>query len=296
VRQPLLFDEPAPEVRERDEETLLQGAAAVLDEAFATGAPAMLPLFSGGHDSLSACFVASQHPRFDGRVHHIDTTIGAAATRAFVTATAAELGWELIVYRSPVSYEDYVREYGFPGPGGHQWVYARLKERCVRQMLRGPGQRLLVTGCRQQESQRRMGSVAKIKIGERRKNGRLRDLKRVWTAPCFDWSSAEQRRFMDAFALPRNPLKEGPLGMSGECNCGAFARPGEIEILKVCAPDVAGEIARLERIAAAAGKPAVWGARPPAEKGRLRLPATGPLCATCDYRAATLGLEFEPDE
>lgn len=288
----------------RTPEDLLASGLAVIDLAFDTpalyarkGKPKkkyaewMLPLFSGGHDSTCACHVASRHPEFQGKVHHIDTGIGAKRTRRHVEETAAELEWKLKVYKSPETYEKFVRERGFPGPGRHHWVYVRLKDRCIR-MMAARRRVVLVTGCRSQESIRRMGHVEPLKIGEV-VGDVVKEKNRYWSAPCHDWSGEEQNAYMDYFDLPRNPLKL-KLGMSGECLCGAFAAPGELDRIRVHVPDVAAEIDRLTKIALECGTHAVWGTRPPKqEKGKIKVPRTGPLCQGCDYKAVTIGIEFE---
>jgi 3'-phosphoadenosine 5'-phosphosulfate sulfotransferase (PAPS reductase)/FAD synthetase len=274
----------------RDADQLLASALAVIDEAFKTKAAKMFPLFSGGHDSLCACFVASHHPRFEGEVYHINTGIGSKKTREFVEEVCEEYGWNLRVYKSPATYEIFVRKRGFPGPGAHHWCYARIKERCIHQIMKGREPKLLITGCRQEESKRRMGSVEPIKIGEvSPTTGKVANRKRIWTAPCFDWDHHEQRAFMNAFGLPRNPVKESALGMSGECFCGAFARPGELEMIRQIVPDVAIEIERLQKIARECGTPCNWGVRPDWEKGFVKS-LTGPLCSSCDRRAMAAGI------
>lgn len=160
-------------------------------------------------------------------------------------------------------------------------------------MGKGRGRILLITGCRETESVRRMGHVEAIKIGETsKKTGTVRRKNRVWTAPCYDWSSSDQQRFMEHFDLPRNPIKDCPIAMSGECFCGAFARPGELEMIRRYAPDVAVEIDRLSQIAAECGTPSVWGVRATGEKG-LVVAETGALCSSCDARAWATGLLFE---
>lgn len=274
-------------------ESTLSAAIEVIDRAIhMSGAASIAPLLSGGHDSISACFVASQHPRFDGTVHHIDTGIGAKATRRFVEDLCGEMGWDLRVYKSPETFERFVSLRGFPGPAHHQHVYNRLKDRCVRQIIRERSGRVtLITGCRSAESERRMGHVEPFKIGETSKRtGKVREKRRVWTAPIHDWTVETQRAFMDAYALPRNPIKLSPLGMSGECFCGAFARPFEINLVRQIVPDVAEEIDRLTVIAKANGKPCVWGKRPQrVYPGQLELAYTGPLCTSCDQRAMAGG-------
>lgn len=283
----------------------VERSLAVIDRAFSAGAEAMIPMLSSGHDSYTACKVASMHPRFDGRVYHIRTGIGAAASFAFAQEICREERWDLNVFQSPSTYEMFVRERGFPGPGMHQWAYVRLKERCVRMMCAMHTKErvsrvgkisivkrnvALITGCREQESERRMGTVQPLKIGEESpKTGKISNRYRYWVAPCHDWSSEDQRQFMDAYDLPRNPIKLTPIGMSGECFCGAFAKPGELEMIRRYAPDVAQEIDRLTVIAKHGGKHAVWGTRPDKRKGVVTV-QTGPLCNSCDARALAAGL------
>jgi len=283
---------------------LISRACRVIDEAFAAGAEVMVPMLSGGHDSLTAVYAASAHAKFDGRVYHIRTGIGSKATYAFVQDVCREYGWDLQTFQSASTYEQFIRERGFPGPGMHQWAYIRLKERCVRMMcdmhtrrtLRKNGNVFeakknvaLITGCRKQESARRMGTVEPLKIGEPGANGKATNKHRFWVAPCHDFSTEDQKAFMDAFDIPRNPIKMTPIGMSGECFCGAFARPNEIAMIRQYAPDVAEEIDRLAVIAKQCGKHAVWGTRPDRRKGVV-VAQTGPLCNSCDARAMAAGI------
>jgi len=273
----------------------VDAALDVIESAFVAGAQVMMPLFSGGHDSICATVLASRHPKFMGDVFHFDTGIGAKATRIFVDEVCREFRWNLRVFKSPSTYEMFVREQGFPGPGMHQWAYIRLKERCLRQAMKGFGKDrvALITGCRSQESARRMGHVLPLKIGETNKDGKVSEKRRLWVAPCHDWSPRDQMEFMDADDLPRNPLKLSPLGMSGECFCGAFARPAEIEMLRQYAPDVAAEIDRLSVIAMESGKHSVWGTRPNKAKGIVAA-QTGPMCSSCDARAISAGIITVP--
>jgi 3'-phosphoadenosine 5'-phosphosulfate sulfotransferase (PAPS reductase)/FAD synthetase len=285
------------------EQLIFDESIAVIDEAFGRGAEVMAPLLSGGHDSFSAVYLASKHPKFDGNVFHIDTGIGSKITRAFVDDICFENRWNLIVSKSPSTFEMFVRERGFPGPGMHQWAYVRLKERCIRMIMKfyGKANVALITGCRSQESSRRMGHVEPIKIGEIAKKKTINALggveielkvvnkRRYWIAPCHGWSTLQQHNFMNAEDLPRNPIKQTPLGMSGECFCGSFARPNEIQMVRQFVPDVAQEIDRLAIIAKDCGKHCTWGTRPDKRKGIVAAP-TGPLCNSCDVRATAAGL------
>ena len=243
---------------------------------------AVFALFSGGHDSLCAAHLASRTPRFDGCVH-IDTGIGVPATRGFVRDTCRAFGWPLRDYRPPVPYEDIVLRYGFPGPGRHTLMYNRLKERCLRQLIRECKTRradkvLLVTGIRRYESRRRMGYVEPIQS----------DGGRVWAAPLLHWTHDHKHDYLAAHRLPRNPVVER-LCMSGECLCGAFARPGELDEIAFWYPEVAARIRALEDRARAAGLPCRWGHAP---GGRSLRPPRAGLCWSCDARK---DVESEPD-
>lgn len=255
----------------------------VIDEAFATyprALPSLWAMFSGGHDSLTATHVAAQHPRFAGVVH-INTGIGIEQTREFVRDTCRREGWPLREYEPPVSYDDLVMRWGFPGPGGHGLIYNRLKERCIRAHVRWvkDGHRrdslvVLATGVRSEESARRMRHVQRIQ----------KDEGRVWAAVIFDWTKIDCGRYIAAHDLPRNEVVD-LLHMSGECLCGAFARPGELEEVALWYPEVAARIRRLEEVAEDSGIAACrWGVRPPQQQlpGQQSLM---PLCVGCEARA-----------
>lgn len=281
-----------------DTELLLDKSLDVIDEAVGICRYARIaPLFSGGHDSYCACFVASQHRKFDGNVYHINTGIGSKATRDFVEQVCKDEGWKLNILKSPNTYEDRIRESGFPGPAMHSYTYHALKERCVNMITKiGKSHHptILVTGARAAESRRRMGHVVPVRVGEvyQNSNGRASARHRIWTAPCYDWSSEDQHDFMNLHQMPRNPVKQSILGMSGECFCGAFARPNEIDMIREVVPDVAAEIDRLQIVAQECGHPpdrCVYGG--PRNKGEQIL-ETGPLCTSCDNKARQAGLNI----
>lgn len=284
----------------RDTAELLVGALRVIDEALALvrGVRKYVPLFSGGHDSYCATYVASQHPRFDGNIYHIDTGIGSRATRAFVEGVCRDEGWTLNVLKSPYSLEGHIRAGGFPGPSRHWIIYRLLKDKCIDQITkaaRGHYRSLLVTGMRSKESTRRMsyGDTVKMRVGEVYGDGKVHNKHRVWISPCHDWSTADQRAFMDDYALPRNPIKESVLGKSGECFCGCFARPYELDAIREVCPDVAVELDRLAAVARDCGKSpdaCVYGG-PRAARGRgVDILRSGPLCTSCDNKAEQAGI------
>jgi 3'-phosphoadenosine 5'-phosphosulfate sulfotransferase (PAPS reductase)/FAD synthetase len=263
-------------------------ASEIISEAIERYNPShVFGLFSGGHDSLCACHVASQHPRFDGCIH-IKTGIGIKETREFVQDTCKRFGWPLHVYHPMDSYEDLVIDQGFPGPGMHWKMYDRLKERCLRHVLRecrDPTDRrrkiAFVSGVRRKESVRRMINIGINPITTGLKNPSPRI---VWANPLIDWDGDDKRRYMDANDLPHNRVVE-LLCMSGECLCGAFAQPGELEMIRSFYPAAAEEIDRIAVNVKAAGKHCVWGTRPPGTRNKpdprqMELP----LCWSCEAK------------
>lgn len=235
---------------------------------------AVFAAFSGGHDSLTSTAVAMANDHVDAVVH-INTGIGVEETRQFVRDTCDREGWDLIEVKPPAghSYRDIVLEHGFPGPAGHLYTYTRLKERPLRQLhasyRKQRGDKIMViTGVRTEESTRRMGHVHPV----------VEDSGRVWVAPIHDWTKADCNQFIREMGYPRNEVVDN-LHMSGECLCGSFAKPGEMEQLEFFYPQVAEQIHKLEHEVRDKGLPWVWGAKPPM-KGQGELDMAG-LCAKC---------------
>lgn len=217
-------------------------AYARLDKAIRMIDPiAVFGLFSGGHDSFSSAFVASQHPRFTAAVH-INTGIGIEATSEYVRQTCRDRSWPLLEYFAasnvnakgypdPQLYDDLVRDFGFPGPAKHGKMYNRLKERQLRRLerdfgadCRGKKERrvMYVSGCRTQESERRMANTEELQV----------DGRRAWCAPIHDCSKCDTSDILVSAKQPRNIVVD-LIHKSGECLCGAFARPGELEELNL---------------------------------------------------------------
>lgn len=253
---------------------------------------AVFGLFSGGHDSFSASFVASQHPSFTSIVH-INTGIGIEATRDYVRDTCAARKWKLIELKAaenknssglddPQIYDDLILAHGFPGPGHHGKMYNRLKERALRMLAREFGANcrirdkkriLLVSGCRSHESTRRMANTEERQI----------DGRRIWCAPIHDWTKCDTSDCLEFANQPRNIVVD-LIHKSGECLCGAFGKgKAELEELKLwpqTRPAYERIIALQERCRVA-GVHCAWGTAPPKEK-KSKLVA-GELCHSCKY-------------
>lgn len=182
----------------------------------------------------------------------------------------------------PQIYEEIVTKLGFPGPGFHGRMYQRLKERPLRMVerefeanCRGKRKRrvMFISGCRSEESVRRMANTEEVQI----------DGRRIWVAPIHDWTKLDCSLAIELFKCSRNPVVD-LIHKSGECLCGAFANSDrqneldELNLWDITRPAYT-EIMRLQAIV----KPLHgwgWGERPPKEdKRQLCLP--GNLCSGC---------------
>ena len=248
-------------------------------------AESIYALFSGGHDSLTSTALAAKHPLFRGVVH-INTGIGIEETRTFVRETCEQQGWPLTEACAPEGrYEEMVlTRGGFPsGPASHNSMLFYLKQQPLNRWFKTvEGKVGLVTGIRKQESIRRMGSGISVPI---RPDGR-----KVWLSPILDWTKIDCNRFMEAEGLPRNPVVD-LLHRSGECLCGALARPEEIHDIAQWFPDTALRINALEHECEARGIAAcVWAGREgrnvaPEQEALFSKADLAPLCTSCEAQA-----------
>lgn len=246
-------------------------AMALLDAAVKEFKPKMVVgLMSGGDDSIPACYVASLHPAFSG-ILHVNTGIGIEATREHVRWVCANRKWRLWEYKAlenvnakgdpdPMSYDNLVIGYGFPGAFGHQLMYSRLKERQLRRFERDMGalpqngERILyVSGIRREESARRKNRDVMRGYG-----------RHAFVCPLIHWGR-EDCGYARLYAkIPRNPVSE-KIGKSGECLCGAFAHPGELAEIAYWFPEDAQRIRDLEKRVRDAGFPWGWEDKGPPE-------------------------------
>lgn len=267
---------------------------------------AIVGLFSGGHDSLTANIVA--HEAGADCSLHINTETGVPQTREFVFSTCDKNGWRLREYKAgdhinakgdpdPQSYRQLVLDHGFPGPFMHRKMYNRLKERQLSHFERDIGATsnkpvIYVSGMRTEESVRRMGNMRRDAETGTSKEGR-----RVWVAPIHDFSKSDCGRCISACGMSRNPVVD-LIHKSGECLCGAFADRNELDELRVWFPDVARKIDELEREVVSKwpwrwgdGGPPVWFREK--QKGqeffefhgrgqKMDMPQNEPLCHRCN--------------
>lgn len=231
-------------------------------------------LFSGGDDSLVLLNLFGPH--VDGVVY-VNTGTGIPETTEFVRETVAATGLELHELHPPLSFEQVFLEDpiidGLPGPGMHRIAYSRLKERALRQFrrdhhLKGRQRIMFLTGIRHDESVKRMGYGKTIVDRE----GRV-----VWVNSIYWLTRDERNEYLALKDITRNPVSEH-LHISGECLCGCFAKPGELEEIAFFYPDVAVRIRAWQDRATELGLTyCEWGKRrkKKSDKG-------GRLCSTCD--------------
>lgn len=250
-------------------------------------------LFSGGNDSLAVAHRCREH--YDELVW-IDTHTAVPGVREFVERAAVWLDKPLRVYATePGTYERLVlggqtragrvvQPLGFPGPPAHTRCYVDLKERAIDAMLRDlkagglrGGDRsarvLAITGIRRGESQRRRNRADVTKRGAL-----------IFANPIADWSNVDLHRYRERAELIESDVA-ALLHRSGECNCGAYAAPGEREMLRSLWPEWYEQtIGRLETECRRRGVPnPTWGHgradEPPGEAGEL--------CSDCQLRLAS---------
>jgi 3'-phosphoadenosine 5'-phosphosulfate sulfotransferase (PAPS reductase)/FAD synthetase len=277
---------PMPPVKPRPPEAGLNGlllvdsaqvrvneADLILEAAVVSQRPShVFLLFSGGHDSLAATHLSSMLLQNTLRrypadfsyglrvvVLHINTGIGIPQTREYVRLVTWNHRWSYQEYRTPVSYEENVLAYGFPGPGQHTAMYTLLKERALRMAVRNltPPHPLevhrgeindllndlqgfplrwqygLVTTLRRyltkaisayRQDLRPMAFVTGVRRQEsQRRMGNVIPMQKHgrhwWLSPLTEWTKDDVLDYMEAGRLPHN-LVVDCLHKSGECLCG----------------------------------------------------------------------------
>lgn len=260
-------------------------------------------LFSGGNDSVILMHLLRE--RMDALVH-VNTGTGIPATTQHVRDVA--VAWDLPLHElhPKNSYADLVMGrvlagrgpnagkravwQGFPGPVGHRVMYRHLKDEplmAFRRSVVGDQGRtrkvIYLGGMRWAETDRRFRNAEAID-----QDGAI-----VWVSAIVHWTEAHVREYRARYrcqqdhehaphhlcfdgALPLNEVTEH-IHMSGECLCGAFAKPGELDEIEFFYPDVAATLRDLEHQAERAGIPACrWGQKPPGG-GRRRNPGRASL-------------------
>jgi len=224
-------------------------------------------LFSGGKDSFATAKTLQLHHLLLGVVL-LDTGIAVPGWEQQVWELALHHGFTPYVFRTPIRYEWLVWKYGFPGPQGHMYAMNYLKGRAVREFKKTFPGALLASGVRKGESDRRAVNAKEV--------GTFEGVEIY--APIFDWTTAETWAFcrLHAYERPESYVK---LGTSGDCLCGAYARPHERDALKQFYPESYRRICDLE--AASTHHPTRcrwgWAGKGPREKS----PEEAIICVEC---------------
>lgn len=237
-------------------------------------------MFSGGDGSLAATHYAMENGAHE--VLHIDTGIGVnesleLSVQEFVRETCRTYNWPLQIETPPdLDYRKMVLKYGFPGPGAHLYPYSWLKERAIAKVIRETKRKWvdkvgLSTGVRNGDSARRMGFIHPV----------VKEDARIWIAPLFDWNKIQLYSYIKSQGIEQSPIAK-LIGMSGECFCGAFAKPKEIVQIERHFPKLAMKIHALEVEAREVGVPCKWGVRPPKRRIREQMDIPFmPMCVNC---------------
>lgn len=274
--------------RARRVRALMEQADAIVDDAVAVhlegrALAGVCILWSGGSDSNALAHLMRYRAT---HAAHANTGIGIEQTRQHVRDTCAQWGLPLIEKHPPPgsTYRELVLDQGFPGKAHHWKMYQRLKERCLRQVRRelvtnGRRQRVVfLAGRRRAESARRSGNASTPPIPIHEREGSV-----IWASPLAMWTKLDLNTYRTLYpGVPHNSVTD-LLHMSGECLCGAFAKPGELDEIRLWFPDVAADIEDLQREVLATGRIAPercqWGWGDLNQVRRLNKRAR--LCSSC---------------
>ncbi|MCP3820103.1 hypothetical protein NLX86_18980 [Streptomyces sp. A3M-1-3] len=304
AKRPPKAEDGEHEIRTLDE--AIARSLEILDEALATyPIVGTYWLSSGGNDSAIVGHLLRS--RYDA-VLHVNTGTGIPETTQYVHDVAIAWGDTLHELHPRNAYRDLVLGQvlasrgpnagkravwqGFPGPAGHKVMYRHLKDEPLMRFRRGvvgdegrTRKVIYLGGMRWAETERRFRNAEAID-----QDGAI-----VWVSPLVHWTDAHMREYRARYrcqqdhehaqhrlcfdgALPLNEVTEH-IHMSGECLCGAYAKPGELDEVEFFYPETAARLKALEREAVAAGIPACrWGQKPPGDEDAS--PA-GRLCSSC---------------
>lgn len=279
--------------REERVRALIELANTIVDQAWEVHGDdrtlkATCVLYSGGNDSTVLAHLMRRRANY---AIHCNTTIGIEQTRQFVRDTCAQWQLPLLEEVAPIDYRTLVIEQGFPGPGHHFKMYQRLKERGLRQARRrlvsnGHRERVIfLAGRRRDESTRRsrVRSDGKAQVPLHEREGSV-----VWASPLAMWTKLDLNTYRLMHADTEDPVPVNVVSdlihMSGECLCGAFAKPGELEEIRLWFPEMAEEIEDIAKEVRAAGHSefkSTWGhGKVPSEAEGVFI--KGRLCSSCD--------------
>lgn len=198
-------------------------------------------LFSGGNDSLATTHYIIEQTDLDYEfVVYLDTGMGLPENEEYIRDVCEEFEWELEVVETPKNYEDIVKEYGFPGPSSHTYMYILLKQRALQKLNRRD--EYYGTRCGLYSGERKAESARRSRNTQQKTESQLFN----WYAPLYDWSDERVENYREKHDLPENPSYK-KIHRSGDCFCGAYAtRDEELIDLQANYPDMYERIMNLE--------------------------------------------------
>lgn len=267
-------------------EIMLESGRRIMRDAIEKYKPvAIFAGFSGGNDSVVVTHFACSE--FGAAAIHCNTLIGVEKSRQHARKTAARYGWQFLELRAEACgppkthkdrktpfdqttlptgkwqdgktvYEEFVFNFGMPGPGQHPRMYQRLKERSFEKVKKEAKQGhkksdcvMFVTGLRRDESARRAGYNADTQ----------KVPGAVWVNPFYWQPKSDFELYRQEFGLPRNPVTD-VIGISGECLCGTMGTRDELDLIEKVEPETRQYIEGLEAKCESLGLPCKWATAP----------------------------------
>lgn len=269
----------------------IEQSRAIVERAILDLKPyAIVMMFSGGDDSLTAYHVSRYLDVKLDSIIHIHTGTGIPETLDFVRQVSEMASVRYLETSAGDTYEEYVLRKGFFGRGhlGHTYAYHLLKadgfrhliSKHIRQGKRGRPI-LLLNGARQQESTNRMFTM-KEPIQQEKKGSN-----NWWVNIINNWTKQDCLGFLKEFGIERNPVSF-TLHRSGECMCGTMQSQEEREEAAYWFPQWGKWLNDLER-RVMEQHPWRWGDNMPKwlqqeKNGQLRLFDFQPLCVGCNRK------------
>lgn len=202
----------------------------IVDKAISDFKPkAIVMMFSGGDDSLTAYHVAKELGIKLDYVIHGHTGTGIEETFDFVKKEAERNGDHLLIADAKQSYTEYVLRKGFFGKGidAHTYAYHILKithfRKIVSKYLRQRQKKfpiLFINGARRKESENRK----KTMVDPYRRDPAAQQ--NIWVNIINEWEKHDCISYLEGNGVARNPVSKN-LCRSGECMCGTMQTQGD---------------------------------------------------------------------
>lgn len=209
---------------------LLESSKEIAEKAIKDFKPkAIVLMFSGGDDSLTAYHVAKELGVKTDYIIHGHTGTGIKETFDFVQHETRRNGDRLLVSDAKHAYTDYVLRKGFFGKGieAHTYAYHVLKithfRKIVSKHLRQRRKNypvLFINGARRKESENRMKTMIEPYRRDPASN------QNIWVNIINEWEKKDCLNYLEGNGIERNPVSKN-LCRSGECMCGTMQTDGD---------------------------------------------------------------------